>query len=278
VFNVAGKDLAINGYTLPSATDVLPIRLSNLVINTAYEIKLDAAQFSGNGLQAYLRDNVLNTKTLLVGSNNSISFTTTSVDVASYTNRYSVVFGAGILPVSDIKLTATAQASDVQVAWTVVGESNVASYTVQHSVDGTSFSSIATVAANSNAYYSVIDSKAVAGTNFYRIKVSSNDGTVSYSNVVELTTNNSPLTTIAAYPNPLIGAKLNVALNHLDAGKYSITVYNVLGAKVVEKSITHVGGNAVEQLSINSHLAAGVYTVRVSDANGVSYQSQIEVK
>jgi len=277
-FKVAGKDLAINGYTLPTSTDVLPIRLSNLVINTAYEIKLDASQFIGNGLQAYLKDNVSNTKTLLSGTNNSINFTTTSVDVASYTNRYSIVFNAGVLPVSDIKLTATTQAGDVQIAWSVIGESNLASYTVQHSIDGASFSSISTVAANNSASYSVTDSKALAGTNYYRVKVSSNDGTVTYSNVVELTINNSPLTTISAYPNPLVGAKLNVSFNHLDAGKYSIAVYNVLGAKVAEKSVSHNGGNAVEQLSINSHLAAGAYTVRVINANGVSYQSQIEVK
>ena len=278
-FSIAGKNLAINGYALPTASDVLSVHLTNLVINTTYSIKLDASQFSGNGLQAYIKDNVLNTTTLLSGSNNAISFTTTSVDAASYASRYSIVFGAGLLPVTDIKLTATAQVNGIQVAWATVGESNVANYTVQHSVDGVTFTDMATVAAdnNANAAYSVRDSKTFAGTNYYRIKVSSNDGTVSYSNIATVSVSKAA-PSIAAYPNPLVGNALKVALNNLEAGKYNLAVYNTLGAKVVEKSINHVGGTVVEQLSINSHLAAGAYSVRVSNSNGVSYQSQIEVK
>ena len=278
-FNVAGKNLAINGYTLPTASDVLSVHMTNLVINTAYTIKLDASQFNGNGLQAYIKDNVLNTTTLLSGSNNAVSFTTTSVDIASYANRYSIVFGAGLLPVTDIKLTATAQVNGVQVAWTTVGELNVANYTVQHSVDGVTFTDMATVAAdnNANTAYSLTDSKTFVGTNYYRIKVSSNDGTVSYSNIATVSVSKAA-PSIAAYPNPLVGNTLKVALNNLEAGKYNLAIYDVLGVKVIEKSITHVGGTAVEQLSINRLMAAGAYSIRVSNANGVSYQSQIEVK
>lgn len=278
-FTVAGKQLAINGYTLPSASDVLPIHLTNLVVNTAYTIKIDASQFSVNGLNAFIYDNVLNSKILLSRSNNAISFTPTSVDAASYANRYSIVFGASLLPVTSIKLTTTAQASGVQIAWTTVGEFNVNDYTVQHSVDGAVFTDISTVAADnsSNAAYSVNDDKAVGGINYYRIKVSSNSGSVSYSNVASVTVGKSS-PSIAAYPNPLVGSKLNIAFNNLEAGKYNIAVYNVLGAKVIAKSITHVSGTNIEQLSINSHLSAGSYTIKVSNANGVSYQSMIDVK
>ena len=278
-FTVGAKDLSINGTSMPSASVVLPIHIYNLFANSAYTLRLDVSQYNGNGVQAYVKDNVLKTTTLLSGNNTSISFATHSVDAASYANRYSIVFGAGLLPVTDIRLTATAQVNGVQVAWTTVGESNVANYSAQHSIDGVTFSDIATVSANNsaNAAYSVTDSKAVSGSNYYRIKVSSNDGTVSFSNVASVTVGKAS-TSIAAYPNPLVGNTLKVALNNLEAGKYSVSVYNVLGEKVVAKSITHVGGTSVQQLSINSHLAAGTYTVHVSNANGVSYQSQIEVK
>ena len=217
------------------------------------------------------------TKTLLAGNNTSISFATNSVDAVNYANRYSVVFGASTLSVSDIKLTASVHAGDVQVDWTTIGELNVINYSVQHSVDGVTFTNVSTVIANNSAVYSATDSKAVAGTNYYRIKVSNNDGTINYSNVAIVEVGNTSAS-IAAYPNPLVGAKLNVSFNNLEAGKYNLAVYNTLGAKVVEKSISFIGGTSVEQLSINSHLSAGTYTLRVSNANGASYQSKVEVK
>ncbi len=276
-FTVGAKDLCINGTVSPSASDVFPIHLYNLTANTAYSIRLDVSQFSGSGVQAYIKDNVLNTKTLLTGNNTAVSFATNSIDAVNYANRYSIVFGASTLPVSDIKLIATSQASTVQVNWTSVGEIAVANYTVQHSVDGVSFENISTVAAANSTSYTVNDQNAVTGINYYRIKVLSNDGNVSYSNVATVQVGNS-VSSIAVFPNPLVGSKLGISFNHLAAGKYNLAVYNVLGRKVIEKSIAHVGGNAVEQLSINSHLAVGTYTVRVSNENGVSYQSQVEVK
>jgi hypothetical protein len=253
-FTVGTKDLSINGIAYPSATTVLPIHIYNLYANTAYSLRLD-------------------------GYSTVISFTTHSVDAVNYANRYSIVFGTGILPVKDIKLTATAKASGVQVDWTTVGETNVLTYAVQRSVDGVSFKDISTVAAenNANASYGVNDSKAVDGTNYHRIKVSGNDGTVSYSYVATATIG-KVAASIGAYPNPLVGTNLNVSFNNLESGKYNLSVYDRLGKRVIEKSVTHIGGNAVEQLSTGSHLAAGSYAVRVSKTNGVSYQTQIEVK
>ncbi len=276
-FTFGAKDLCINATVLPTASDVFPIHLYNLAANSAYSLRLDVSQFTGNGVQAYLKDNVSNTKTLLSGDNTIIAFNTNSVDAVNYAKRYSIVFGNSTLQVSDIKLTASVKASTVQVDWSVVGEVAVSNYGVQHSVDGVTFTNIATVTANNSSAYAVTDTKAVTGTNYYRIKVSSIDGTVSYSNVVAVSIGKA-VASIAAYPNPLVGQKLNVSFNNLEAGKYSLAVYDAIGKKVVEKSISHIGGTVVEQLSINSHLAAGTYTVHVSNVNGISYQSKVEVK
>ena len=71
---------------------------------------------------------------------------------------------------------------------------------------------------------------------------------------------------------------INVAFNNLEAGTYDVAIFNMAGNKVFAKSITHNASTSVEQLSINNHLAAGTYTVHVTNANGVACQSQIEVK
>jgi len=278
-FTVANKDLCINGTTMPSATDVLSIHLYNLKANTSYTLRLDASQFDGKGMQAFVKDNVSKTETLLSGNNTSVSFTTTAADAGSYAGRYSIVFGSGTLPISSIKLTATVQTGNVVIKWNTIGESNVANYKVQRSTNGVTFTDIATqTAANlSTASYSINDSKAVTGTNYYRIKVTNNNGSVNYSSVVTVVIG-KVASGITAYPNPLVGQHLNVAFNNLEAGTYDVAIFNMAGNKVFAKSITHNASTSVEQLSINNHLATGTYTVHVTNANGVACQSQIEVK
>ncbi len=278
-FTVVNKDLCINGTTMPSATDVLSIHLYNLKATTNYTLRLDASQFDGNGMQAFIKDNVSKTETLLSGNNTSVSFTTIATDAGSYAGRYSIVFGAGTLPISSIKLTATAQASSVVIKWNTIGESNVANYKVQRSTNGVTFTDIATqTAANlSTASYSINDSKAVTGTTYYRIKVTSNNVSVNYSSVATVTIG-KVAAGISAYPNPLVGQHLNVAFNNLETGNYDVAIFNMVGNKVFAKSITHNTNTSVEQLTINNHLAAGTYTVHVTNANGVACQSQIEVE
>jgi len=118
----------------------------------------------------------------------------------------------------------------------------------------------------------------VEASNYYRIKAVSQVGTVSYSNIAKLTTNNSPLTTI--YPNPLVGKILNVSLSNVVAGKYVVSIYNVLGEKVSEQSINHSGGSATHTLTINKTLAAGTYSVVIRElgSSQLVYQTSLAVQ
>ena len=188
-FVVANADVSANGWTMPTATDELPMHLYNLKTNTAYSLQLDASQFVGNGLNAYIKDKVLGTQTLLAGDSNLVAFTTTT-DTAAYSNRYSIVFGASPLPVRSIAVTATALANkQVAVKWITVGESNVANYKVERSSNGTSFTTLATASPSTSHNYSFVDATIPSGAGvYYRIKATDNTGAVSYSNVAKLTT------------------------------------------------------------------------------------------
>jgi len=183
-FTVAGKDLCANGWSLPTATDELPLHLYNLNTNTAYTLRLDASQFVGNGLGAYIKDNFWGTQTLLAGDSNIVAFTTTT-DTATYSNRYSIVFSPSTLPVKSIGLTAIAlQENKVSIKWSVVGESKIVNYKVERSLDGTNFTDLAIVIPVSSSNYSYVDAKASNGINYYRIKATDNIGVVVYSKVV----------------------------------------------------------------------------------------------
>ena len=273
-FNQAGTDLCINGLALPKSTDVLPIHLYNLQANTSYTVRFDAAQYSSNGLQAFVQDNVTAAKTAITGNNTTITFTTNASNSSSFANRYSVVFGTSTLPVVSINLTATAQTNGVAINWSTIGAVNLSNFTLEHSTNGTDFSVLSVQKASNVLGYSYLDASIVDGTVYYRIKATDNLGAVSYSKVITV-----KLSAIAAkisiFPNPVSGNSFNLSLGKLSAGKYAVGIFNSLGKQVFSKVINHT--ISVEKVSLDSHLALGVYSVKVTDVKGATYQTQLEI-
>jgi hypothetical protein len=278
-FVVAGKDLCANGWTMPTATDELPLHLYNLDTNTAYTLRLDASQFNGNGLSAYIKDNVLGEETLLVGDSNIVAFSTTT-DTARYSNRYSIVFSPGALPVKSISLTATElQDKQAAIKWSVIGGSNVANYKVERSTDGTTFTDLATVSPASSSNYSYVDASSPLGAGvYYRIKATDNLGILSYSNVAKLATDNLPPTTIVVYPNPVVNNSFNLGLGNAATGKYSIELVDKLGQKVFGTTLNHTVSTALENVSLGKQLAAGSYTVVARGEDGKVSSTEIIIK
>ena len=274
-FTVAGTDLCTNAWSLPTVTDVLTLHLYNLKASTPYTLKLDASQFVGNGLVAYLKDNTTKTQTLLSGSNTEVGFTTTT-DAAAYANRYSIVFGKSVLPVKNITLTVSELGSkEVSVKWNVAGETNIANYKIERSTNGTNFTELATVSPSTAHNYSYIDATATAGINFYCIKVIDNSGAISYSAIAKLTTNHSPLTTIKVYPNPVIGNSFKLALG--TSGKYTISVVNMLGQKVYSTVINHTTA-PLETVSLAKQVAAGNYRLIAISEEGTTNSTTLTIK
>ena len=278
-FTVAGKELCANGWTLPIASDELPLHLFNLNANTTYQLRLDASLFVGNGVNAYLKDNVLKTGFLLVGDSNVVSFTT-STDTASYGNRYSIVFDGGFLPVENISLSANMlENKQVAIRWTVTGETNVVQYQLERSLDGVRFTNLATVVPTILNNYGFTDASLPSrGAVYYRVKAIDNTGKLSYSNVASLTTNNSSLTTITAYPNPIKGNTFSLNLNNLVAGKYAISIINKLGQVAYTSVLNHSIINATESIYLDKELAAGSYTIVLKSAANKVFSTEVMVK
>ena len=257
-FEVAGKDLCANGWSLPVVTDALPLHLYNLNTNTAYKLRLDASQFEGNGLQAILKDNFLGTQTWLAGDSNIVSFTTTT-DTATYSSRYSILFSPSILPVNSISLsTTTLQGNEVSVKWSVVGESNIINYIVEHSVDGINFTDLASVIPTFSNTYNYIDKTASDGINYYRIKLTDNNGVVSYSNILstQLIVHNYQF---SIFPNPAKD-KVTIQGNHISF----VHVIDNVGRVVKVVSLKDASN---PNLSVNS-LKEGAYHLKIQTTDG----------
>jgi len=84
----SAHELSIDGLPIPSSTDVITLKLSQVNAGETYRLNIDAGQYAGP--DAYIHDAYLNTDSPVSGS---VSFTPTA-DPASFTNRFSIVFKA----------------------------------------------------------------------------------------------------------------------------------------------------------------------------------------
>ena len=275
-----GKNLSIDGRLPATASDAISLKITSPTA-TAYQLSVDASNYVNNGFEPLLYDAFKNTTKALGTGNTTISFTVDASNAASFSNRFTILFAPSALPVSSIVASAALSNKIATISWNTVGEKNVASYEVEKSADAKNFTAIEKVAAKNTetASYNTTDNS-VTTTTYYRIKAVSTTGAISYSNVAKLSTDNR-LPSYSLYPNPLKGTGVvNVNLSNVVAGKYTLSIYNTLGQKVSEQTISHTGGSATHAISINNVLAAGVYSVTISEANSkqVVNQSNLSVQ
>jgi len=218
---------------------------------------------SNNTYKWYQNDTLVAT----ISSDSTFAFTTNGQywvvatnAVATELTLYSDTITISGLPIKDITLSAKETNERVLLQWQTIGEVNTASFTIQRSTDGKTFSDIATkeaVGSGDNGY-SFSPPAPLKGVTYYRIKVVDKDGVISYSNVasVQFTVNSNQLT---VYPNP---AKSSVTIRGNNIT--SVHVLDNMG-RVIEVFSLHDATNPT--LSVSS-LAAGVYHLRIQTSDG----------
>ena len=112
----------------------------------------------------------------------------------------------------------------------------------------------------------------------YRLKQIDYDGATSYSEVVEVFTEDpSQIALSEFYPNPVRGDRVNLTLNVADQAEARIDVFDVRGALVESRAqILNAGENrlAVE----TSGLAAGSHFAKIQVGSRVQYRQFVVSK
>ena len=262
----AGMSLSIA--TLPDslAVDTAQLDVAS-TSNGTFQLSFNDYQGINNATNITLLDNFLGTS-VDVRANPVYAFNVTSNTASQGSNRFEVVFsGASPLSVSFANISATKNTDGVAVQWSMANQSNIASYNVERSTDGTNFSDIASTKATNASAYSIEDANipTTATTMYYRIKSIGNDGSTKYSSIAKLTIHNSHLTPLTIFPNP-VQDKLNITLGTATNGTYKVRIITVAGVEVYSK--TGIAANA-NTISIDaSGLAGGLYFIELTDDNG----------
>jgi hypothetical protein len=244
-----------------------------------YQWKITSNNLDYPGRTGFLVDRYKGTVTPLnMAGITTINFSVQNI-VGSYaSDRFKIVFNqvvAGPLPVTITTVAATRNTSvnnEVTVSWKVESETNMNNYEVEYSADGSNFSSIATIAPNSNngsGAYSFLNKKATAAEHFYRIKANSIGGLVQYSAIVKVAgIKASANSSISVYPNPVVNKKMNVQFVNQAEGNYQVSLFSNNGALVYKNNVTVNSSNLVKVLPLHDNVAAGNYQMIVTDAAG----------
>ena len=226
-----------------------------------------------------------NTATVEVTVNNPSTGSQTFTECAGF----SVIVGANTY-------TSTGIYTDVLTAANGCDSAVTTNLTI-NTVDYTTTTSANVISANaSGATYQWVDcnnaNSAIAGETNQSYTASANgdyavivteNGCVDTSNCVNINTTgieaSNAQTSITIYPNPVINGNINIEINNLEAGYYSIVLYNALGKQVFNKSFEATNTNTnVSKIQINEQLAKGIYFVNVKSVNGTVINRKLVVQ
>jgi len=181
------------------------------------------------------------------------------------------------LPITLGGFSAVQNANNVSLSWNNVTEANIASYSIERSGDGSSFTKLAALQPTRNdgsgTGYQFTDASPLAGNNLYRVKVEELSGKVSYSAIVRINLGGN--SSLQVYPNPVKGGQFGLQISNLAKGDYTIRIYNEAGQVVNSKLLYHRGGSISQTLSL-PNLQHGLYTVEVSGATKMQKQIVVE--
>ncbi|MFC4230356.1 beta strand repeat-containing protein [Parasediminibacterium paludis] len=263
------KTLAIDYRSTNVLDSIIPLGIQTAMPDN-YNISLSELTNLPN-IQLVLRDKLLKTETVLSQLGDSYSFTITADTATKGDNRFEIgLLSTTVLPVTITDITAQLQTNKtVAVNWTSATEVNLASYHVQRSLDGTNFSTIGKVAAKGADTYNYIDDLSSiysqAATLYYRLEAVDNNGSKSYSKVVNCQLA-ATSTSINIYPNP-VQSTLHAQITATNAGTLQISVIDAQGKVVVtQKTAVAIGTNSIAVPV--APLTVGNYMLEIESTNG----------
>jgi alpha-tubulin suppressor-like RCC1 family protein len=225
--------------------------------------KYSGTSNNGSGLPAFYTGTpvVIDPADVDIVWNSTYDYWQISFDVTGFSGFFIGAADAVILPVKLTSFTAAKQANNSVLTWKIAQEENIATYTIERSADGRSFTTVGSVASLGNATiarsYNFTDAAPLKGANYYRLQMVEKDGKVNYSDIRLL--NFGSQFVIALYPNP---AKDKATITGVEAGM-QIRLADAVGKMLQVQTAT----GTTESLLL-SGFAKGLYSVQVYGANG----------
>jgi hypothetical protein len=266
--------MSVSGYgTTPAAQsactgagiELALYQVSSCPAGQSYPAPVACRTFNANGAMTNITGLSANTNYLLMADG-----------IDNTKAAFSITFGGASLPIKLQTFDGAPYSSYNQLLWTLSTSYNVQQIIIEKSPDGKVFTGIGSVgAAAVSANGAFKDNQPFAGDNYYRLAFINPDGSKDYSNVVLIKRKDNFL--ITAWPNP-VQDRLNVDIDGVTPGAYSLRLYNSLGQLVTRSTVTVSAYKQTVQLNAGG-LPQGIYHLAVCNAKGIPLsETKIEVR
>ena len=258
--------LSIDGRKLPKDTDTLRLNITRLT-KPQYTLQIFAKQMEGGNLQAFVQDQYLKTALpLSLADTNKIVFNVTADSSSFSNNRFSIVFRQNsVLPVSFKTIDVVKKEKFANIKWSVATEEGIEKYEIERSSNGVDFKKLGEVVAMGNSTqimsYTWLDIMPALGMNYYRIRSVSNDATIKISKIVNVFFEGAK-SSIVVYPNPVVHQDINLQLNEIKQGRYTLILYSSNGMVVARFDFNH-SGSTFQRIQIKTKIPAGAYYLKI---------------
>lgn len=155
--------------------------------------------------------------------------------------------------------------------WKVKNEMSLYSYTVERSDNGVQFKAIGVVLAKGSHFgeeqYFFYDQTLVKGKVYYRLKLTSNDEGVKYSDIVSVTAGQQQNFVIRNLVNPF-ASRLSFQLETYQYGFVDVHLADAAGKLVTQRKVQVVKGINAIALDVPANLQKGVYLLSIKSEVG----------
>ena len=249
-------------------------------------VRIVGCVFGGNGAVRQLATNCASSLVTTVCSQQSPPSGCPGPQAGNNTNQQAcdgLVPACGPLPVELVVFTASLTArQSVALHWVTASEKNSQHFAIERSADGTSFSTLRTVAAagttSARTTYTHTDEQPLVGTSYYRLRQVDTDGTTAFSPVQLIRLGSANAEGLAVYPGGeaqqwVVSSALPAAV--LASGPASVRVFDALGRSQQVAAVpdgSQLGRGTLDMRT----LPAGMYIVRLVSAAGSFSQRVVQ--
>jgi hypothetical protein len=220
--------------------------------------------------------NLIPGQTYVLCGTRTLNANTNAPSQESVANRlYLFTRRISILPVTLKEFYGIGSTDFNKLIWTTAAGGNIGNFELQKSSDGNTFTKIYTTT-STNTNNSFFDANPYYGNNFYRLKITSNDGSVTYSSVVTLNNSGTKTKLANIYPNPASNY-IELEFTSHQASKVQYSVVNALGKQLLNATAKVSAGITKVKLDVTSY-PAGLYLIKVHNAQDNTVELQKFIK
>ena len=151
---------------------------------------------------------------------------------------------------------------------------------LERSFDGRNYNSIYSIYATALQClqpFDHTDAQPVAGTNYYRLKITDAFGKIFYSSVVVLINAASGFDIMNISPNPVVGGKFNLNISAAQKNQIKIVISDMQGRQLLQQPANMIAGFNSIPLQV-SNLGKGTYLLHVYTGDGKKEQLRFVIQ